>query len=169
MNRKPAEYSYYEDRNQKEGAIFSPCRRYRYVLWRRWCDTGPNVFFIGLNPSTADECQNDPTIRRCLGFARRWQYGSMCVANLFAYCATKPDDLKRAADPTGPENRAWLTALASNADLVIACWGNMGVYQNRSSEVQRMLGVVHCLRLNGSGEPAHPLYLKSDLKPTRWC
>lgn len=82
-------------------AHLSPCRRYRYALWRRWGD-GPHAMFIGLNPSTADETADDPTIRRCIAFARAWGYGALCMANLFAYRATQPADMLAQDDPVGP-------------------------------------------------------------------
>ena len=78
----------------KSGAIFSSCRKYRYALWRNWDETKPCVMIIGLNPSTADENENDPTITRCINFAKSWGYGGVCVTNLFAYCATVPSDMK---------------------------------------------------------------------------
>jgi len=152
----------------ESGAVFSDCRHYRYLLWRRWQAEGSTVLFIGLNPSMADEQSNDPTIRRCLGFARSWGFGAMAVANLFAYCATHPKDLKAATDPVGRENDAWLDHMAAGAERVVACWGNHGVYQNRADEVGTRLDDLYCIQLNGSGQPAHPLYLRSDLKPFPW-
>lgn len=88
----------------RSGANFSRCRRFRYALWREWDATLPAVMLIGLNPSTADANHNDPTIRRCIGFARDWGFGGVRVLNLFAFRATYPDDLKAAADPVGPRN-----------------------------------------------------------------
>lgn len=84
------------------GAHFSRCRRYRYALWRQWQAAGPMLMLIGLNPSTADAERNDPTIRRCIGFAHDWGFGGVWVLNLFAWRATLPADLKAAADPVGP-------------------------------------------------------------------
>ncbi len=84
-------------------AHLSICRRYRYALLRRWGE-GKNAMFIGLNPSTADETADDPTIRRCVSFAKAWGFGGLCMANLFAYRATNPADMLMQADPIGPDN-----------------------------------------------------------------
>jgi hypothetical protein len=83
--------------SMERSATISPCRMFRYALWRRW-GSGPYAMFIGLNPSTADEQNDDPTIRRCIGFAQSWGYDALCMANLFAYRATKPTDMKNAAN-----------------------------------------------------------------------
>ncbi len=146
-------------------AHFSRCRRYRFALWRVWDASAPYAMIIGLNPSTADETANDPTITRCINFARSWGYGGVCVVNLFAYKATYPRDLKAAADPVGRSNDAWLRKLAKGAGVVVAAWGNDGAYLGRSHRVRAMIPDMHCLRMNRSGEPAHPLYLKADLRP----
>jgi len=98
--------------------IFSSCRMYRYVLWRRWNSSDPKyVMFIGLNPSTADEVNDDPTVRRFVGYAKQWGYNAVCVTNLFAYRATRPAQLKAQPEPIGSENDTWLVQLASAADL----------------------------------------------------
>ncbi|MCB0280523.1 MAG: DUF1643 domain-containing protein, partial [Calditrichaeota bacterium] len=84
------------------GARFSRDRRYRYALWRTWADGNDSVLFIGLNPSQADEKENDPTIRRCISFAQDWGFSGCIVVNLFAYCTAYPGELKTIADPIGP-------------------------------------------------------------------
>src|SRR5271157_168450 len=94
----------------RSGATFSLCRTWRYKLWRRWSAAVPMVTFIGLNPSTADEINDDPTVRRCLGFARRWGFGGMSMLNVFAYRSTNPRALRAATDPVGPRNGAALLA-----------------------------------------------------------
>jgi len=150
----------------ESGANFSRCRRYRYTLWRRWDPARPAVMIIGLNPSTADARQDDPTIRRCIGFARDWGYGGLVVTNLFAFRATYPADLKAAADPVGPRNDAWIRRMAGQVEIVVAAWGNDGAWLNRSTRICRMFcDRLHCLRLNAGGEPAHPLYLPAGLRP----
>lgn len=146
-------------------ANFSRCRRYRYALWRRWAPGDGFVLLVGLNPSTADHLRDDPTIRRCIGFARDWGYSGLCVANLFALRATYPEDLLAAEDPVGPRNDQWLRRLARNAGLVVGGWGNHGRYRDRADQVLPWLPEPHCLRLNQSGEPAHPLYLPRHLTP----
>ena len=147
------------------GAELSPCRRYRYALWRTWDDALPRVMFIGLNPSTADETVDDPTLRRTMDFARRWGYGGVGNGNLFAYRATDPKAMMAADDPVGPDNDNWLRRLARGADLVVAAWGNDGGFLARSAVVRAMLPDLHCLKINASGEPAHPLYQRADTRP----
>jgi hypothetical protein len=149
----------------KKDAAFSPCRRYRYALWRTWNKNKPGVLFIGLNPSTADETNDDPTLKRCISYAKAWGYGSVCIANLFAYRATKPKDLLARKRVIGKDNNHWLIKLASEADLVVAAWGNHGQYQHRASQVKAMLRPLHFLKLTQQDQPSHPLYLKADLTP----
>jgi hypothetical protein len=150
----------------KKDATFSPCRRYRYALWRTWSENKSCVLFIGLNPSTADETIDDPTLIRCINYAKAWGYGSVCIANLFAYRATKPKDLLARKRVIGKDNNHWLIKLASEADLVVAAWGNHGQYQHRASQVKALLKPLHYLKLTQQGQPSHPLYLKADLTPT---
>ncbi|MEM8500400.1 MAG: DUF1643 domain-containing protein [Pseudomonadota bacterium] len=149
----------------KNTAKLSRCRQYRYALWRTWSAEKPIVMFIGLNPSTADETSDDPTLRRCINFAKAWGYGGVCMANLFAYRATDPEEMRVCAKPVGPRNNRWLKLLAGEADLVVAAWGNDGVLRQRSRQVRAMLPTMTCLRMNKSGEPAHPLYLPASLRP----
>ena len=150
----------------KSVAKFSPCRNYRYALWRVWDDAQPYAAIIGLNPSVADEVKNNPTINRCISFARSWGYGGVCVVNLFAFMASVPEQMMKADDPIGPDNDTWLTNTATSAGIVVAAWGNHGAYLNRSREVKKLIPGMHALKVNKSGEPAHPLYLKGDLIPT---
>jgi len=149
----------------KTSADFSPCRTYRYALWRTWGKAKPYALFICLNPSTADETDNDPTVTRCIDFAKQWGFGGLCMANLFAFRATQPKDLKQAKDPVGDANDKWLSKLHRDAGLVVAAWGNDGKFLGRADEVTKQLPNLYCLKINKSGEPAHPLYLKKGLKP----
>ncbi|MDQ4078236.1 MAG: DUF1643 domain-containing protein [Chloroflexota bacterium] len=149
----------------EKGALFSPCRSYRYALWRVWDDARPFVLFVCLNPSTADERRNDPTVRRCVGFARAWRYGGVYVANLFAYRATDPQVLKCAPHPVGPESDRWLKELAEGAEIVVAAWGNHGTLMNRAQEVLSWLPKAHYLVMTKGGQPGHPLYLRKDCQP----
>lgn len=135
------------------------------MLWRTWDIHLPKVVFVGLNPSKADETENDPTITRCINFAKSWGYGSLYMLNLFAYCTKSPSILKAQTDPIGPNNDDYLIRYANQADLVIAAWGNDGSYQGRSHELRAQIKSFHYIKMNLSGEPAHPLYLKADLKP----
>lgn len=147
------------------GAVFSPCRKYRYVLWRRWT-RDPLIAFIGLNPSTADEVENDRTIRRCIGFTKREGYGGLVMLNLFAYRHKSPDRLFAAADPVGPENDDLLVAYAGLSDKTVAAWGADPRARSQAKIVRNslvMAGVpLHCLGTTADGSPRHPLYLRSD-------
>lgn len=153
--------------SQKGIADFSPDRVYRYTLWRRWGGEANKTYvqFIGLNPSTADETQDDPTVRRCIAFAQKWGYGGMCMTNLFAFRATDPNVMKKADDPIGAENDNWLTWIAHGAGKTIACWGVHGTHNNRASAIKLMLPELYCLGLTKEGQPRHPLYLKKETDP----
>lgn len=148
----------------ERGATFSSCDKYRYELWRTWDTSGPAAMFIGLNPSSANASQDDPTIRRCIDFAQRFKFGGLIVCNLFAYCATHPLDLLASEDPVGRENDAYLIKNAQVAAVVIAAWGNRGSYLNRSAAVSALMPRLYCLKVNVSGEPAHPLYLPKNAR-----
>ncbi len=151
------------------GARFSRCRKYRYALWRQW-DDGDDGFamFVGLNPSTADESKNDPTVRRCIGYAMDWGYSGLIMTNIFAYRATLPPDMKAQTDPVGPGNNKALTQLATEAKVVVAAWGIHGAYLQRGSAVRKMLPRLNVLRLTKDGHPCHPLYLPKTLIPQPW-
>ncbi len=148
-------------------AKFSADRRYRYALWRRW-DDRQQVAFIMLNPSTADEMISDPTITRCIGYAKSWGFGSLIVGNLFAYRSTDPKELYTADDPIGPENDECLARMATGSQLVIAAWGVHGAYRNRGDKVRKTFVGLRVLGLSKGGHPLHPLYLRADLKPVEW-
>ena len=151
----------------KTGALFSECRTYRYGLWRTW-QPGPYAMFIGLNPSTADETKDDPTIRRCIAFAKAWGYSGLYMANLFAFRATDPREMKKAFSPVGPSNDHHLVRIAEDAGVVIAAWGQHGTHLNRDKAVRSLVPGLHYLRLTKEGHPGHPLYLPGDLKPQVW-
>lgn len=149
----------------KTHAELSKCRKYRFALWRTWDESKPYAMIIGLNPSTADETEDDPTIRRCINFAKSWGFGGLCMANLFAFRATDPNDMFTADDPIGSDNDEWLIKLAKDAGIVVAAWGNDGVHLGRSKEVLQFIPSLHYLKMNRTGEPAHPLYLKATSTP----
>lgn len=151
----------------ERGATISPCGLYRYSLWRKWAP-GPMCVFIGLNPSTADATLDDPTIRRCVGFAKAWGFSGLMMLNLFAYRATEPADMKDAQDPIGPENDDALHFAHSNTTTVIAAWGAHGTFKGRDKQVRAMLPRLHYLRLTKDGHPGHPLYLPASLRPVAW-
>lgn len=156
-----------EPERMQRSADLSACRTYRYALWRRW-GSGAYAMFIGLNPSTADEMNDDPTIRRCIGFAQAWGYDALCMANLFAYRAREPADMKKAVEPIGWANDHTLTTLARGAGIVVAAWGAHGTYKRRDQSVRLLVNDLHYLRLTKDGYPGHPLYLPGDLTPKRW-
>ena len=149
-------------------AHFSDDEKYRYLLGRRINDSSCRLLFIMLNPATADESENDPTIRRCIGFAERWGFGIMEVANLFAFRTSYVTELRRADEPIGSDNDEWISKALTKADRVVLAWGNHGAYKERSHEVRRMaLSVAqpYHLGLNKTGEPKHPLYLPASTIP----
>lgn len=146
--------------------VFSECRLFRYTLWRQWDLTNSTyVMFIGLNPSTADEKLDDPTIRRCIQYAKDWGFGALCMTNLFAYRATEPIKMKSYPNPVGPENDRWLVACAREAGVVVAAWGNNGQFLGRNEEVMNLLDHLHCLRITKERQPEHPLYLPKNAVP----
>ncbi|MEX2217960.1 MAG: DUF1643 domain-containing protein [Phycisphaerales bacterium] len=140
-------------------ALLSPCGRYRYRLSRRWAQ-GPSALWIMLNPSTADDRRDDPTIRRCIGFSRAWGFGAMEVVNLFALRTPHTRTLAAAAHPVGADNDRHICDASSQATLIIAAWGAWAAARGRDHEV---LGLLHqplwCLGRTASGSPRHPLYL----------
>lgn len=154
-------------------AVLSDCDRYRYLLGREWDDALPTAVFVMLNPSTADGRRDDPTIRRCLGYARAWDCGSLMVANLYAWRATDPRELWTADDPVGPENDAHLYAAATIAaetgGPLVAAWG-ANARQDRIAAVLALPGLdrLAALDVTKAGQPKHPLYLKADLTPQPW-
>ena len=155
-------------------AIISDCETYRYWLTRkipsalRWIKP---ITFIMLNPSTADASENDPTIRRCIDYAKQWGFTDLIVVNIFAYRATDPKELKSLdyVSAVGSKNdRAIQSALELSGGLCICAWGNHGDYLDRGEHVVKMLVEqqyeINCLKVNSSGAPAHPLYQKKDIK-----
>ncbi len=156
------------DLAKMSSASFSPDRVYRYVLWRIWDKDKPLICFVGLNPSTADEIKNDPTIRRCIGFAKQWGYGGILMGNIFAYRSTDPKELLYLTDPVGEGNDAALKIMNEAANKTVACWGNWGAYMNRGDKVLKILCGCENFGMTGKGQPKHPLYLSKSattLKP----
>jgi hypothetical protein len=157
----------------ESGATFSPCRRWRYLLWRRWDAAKPIANFLMLNPSTADEVKLDPTCARARDYAERWGFGALYVTNIFGWRATDPAEMKSQKDPVGKGNDAAIVRAAREAALVVCAWGNHGKFLERSSRVRSLLKKnqinLHALRVNANGEPAHPLYLPGNLKPISWA
>jgi len=149
-------------------ATFSPCRRYRYSLSRIWNPDKPYCFFCLLNPSTADQNQNDPTVSRCMRFASDWGYGGLMVGNLFAFRATDPKQMKSFYASIGPENNKYLMEMSECSGITVAAWGVHGNHLNRARQTLPLLSRIHYLELTKDGIPKHPLYLKANLKPIPW-
>lgn len=163
--------------NSQSGAIISPCQRYRYRLWRVWNPDLPPLCFVMLNPSTADASQDDPTIRKCVGFAKRLGFGAIEVANLFAWRATYPEELLRADDPVGPTNDAAIrnaaeTVVARGGQVVCAWGANGQKHPARVQHVRELLlfsGIpAYVLRLSKTGAPWHPLMLPYSCELKEW-
>lgn len=153
----------------ESSAVISPDGVYRYSLQRIWGENGRRITFIGLNPSTADSTTDDPTIRRCIGFAKAWGGTSLSMVNLFALRSTNPKALFSASDPIGPENDQWLERVIASSDLIVAAWGNNGSFLNRASAVvDRFSDRLHVLAITGQGEPGHPLYIRADTVPFKF-
>ena len=121
---------------------------------------------IGMNPSTADEKEDNPTINKCISYAKSWGYGKVLMANLFTFRSTDPSILNYVSNPIGSDNDFYLQKSASEADLVIACWGNPGRLLNRDKEVISLISDLYCLKQNKNGTPHHPLYLPKETKPS---
>ena len=159
--------SMFEKRPEKTGgAKFSDCGKYRYSLFREWDREKGLVSFIMLNPSTAGATEDDPTIRRCIGFAERWGFGRLWVVNLFAFRATDPAEQKKADDPVGPDNIFDIAAGGAFSGKVIAAWGVHGDLHGQAERVKFGLSLglkpIHCLGTTKDGHPKHPLYLPND-------
>lgn len=153
-------------------AVLSECGLYRYRLSRSW-GFGPKLGFLMLNPSTADAAIDDPTIRRCIAYAKAWDYGGLEVVNLFAFRATDPKDLIDSAEAgipvVGHDNDRHIQECFGRVEGMIAAWGAHPFAQKRACQVREMLpGPLYYLRLTKDGHPGHPLYLPKDLTPTKW-
>lgn len=157
-------------------AIYSDCERYRYLLTRVWDDTGRRALFVMLNPSTATEIQNDPTVERCERRARALGFGAFRVTNIFAWRDTDPKLMRAAEDPIGPENDAALVSSATDwirpGDQIICAWGAHGDHLDRGNTVKTLLRntgkPLFTLGLTKSGHPKHPLYIGYDQQPSVW-
>lgn len=141
----------------KEGAIFSQCRQYRYILYRIWDDSKPIIGFVGLNPSTANETTDDPTIRKVKGFAKQWGYGGVYMLNLFGFVTAYPKVLKESANPIG-DNDMYLKMYGGKCDTIVFAWGNFDVF-GRDKEVVKLFENPKALNINKNGSPKHPLYV----------
>lgn len=154
-------------------ATYSDCEAYRYDLVRTWEPSGRRANFVMLNPSTATELANDPTVERCERRARALGFGAFRVTNIFAYRATDPKVMRAHPEPVGrPENDAAIMEAAAWADAVVCAWGAHGAHLDRGPEVERLLrGAGHpltALGLSKGGHPKHPLYIGYAVRPEPW-
>lgn len=153
-------------------AVYSDCERYRYALTRVWDGKGRRVSFVMLNPSTATEVQNDPTVERCERRARTLGYGAFRVTNIFALRSTDPKGLYKTDDPIGPANDAAISEACDWADDVICAWGTHGALHDRGKAVETLVRVqgtpTFNLGLTKAGHPKHPLYLPYTQQPEPW-
>ena len=163
----------HKDLLRQSWAVYSDCELYRYSLRREWQGGAGRVTFVMLNPSTATEVQNDPTVERCERRARAMGYGAFQVVNIFAFRATDPADMRRADDPIGPENDAAILQAATWADRIICAWGTHGAHMGRGPQVAQMLRgqghPLHHLGLAKGGAPKHPLYIGYNVQPMEWA
>ena len=145
-------------------AYFSVCGLYRWVLYRSWeYGNGEDVCFIMLNPSIANATKDDPTIRRCIGFARRWGFSSLCVRNLFALIATSPTKLRLASDPTGGDIGDKSLSCATGSHTIVAAWGAKVPFGRDRFALDLFRGrKLYCLGTTKNGSPRHPLYVRYD-------
>ncbi len=163
----------------RSGAVFSPDRRYRYLLWRRWSDDPPGArgagqapwaLFVLLNPSTADETVNDPTVERCQRRAMKAGYGGMVVLNIFALRSTDPSALYEEGDPVGRRNDRYIRFAVHRIPDVVCGWGTHGAHLDRGRKVLDLLTTIgvrpQAFGLTQQGQPKHPLYLPYSLAPT---
>lgn len=155
----------------KKEAVISNCGKYRYQLSREWDDTKPKCLFIMLNPSTADADIDDPTITRCIGFAKSWGFGGLMVGNLFAYRSTDPRNLKESpemsptADWLNAINERHLHEMWSKCDMAIFAWGTFKGAINRGAYISNKFRGAKAITISKCGFPCHPLYLKQSLTP----
>jgi hypothetical protein len=152
--------------------VFSPCRTWRYTL-ERWWGEGAYANFLCLNPSTADEVQNDPTVTRCLNYARAWGFAGCIVTNIFALRSTDPHGLLLHPDPVGPANDEYIMDVARGAGIVIAAWGVWGKLQERgrssAAHLSRAGVRLSSLGITKEGYPRHPLYLPAAATPSPYA
>ena len=153
-------------------ALYSDCERYRYALTRVWDPAGAKALFVMLNPSTATELQNDPTVERCERRARALGFGAFRVCNIFAWRETDPAKMRAAPDPVGPGNDAAIAEGCQWADRIVCAWGAHGEHLDRGRRVERLMRAtgrpLHHLGLTKAGHPRHPLYISSAEAPRRW-
>lgn len=155
---------------EKNGALFSECRKYRFALWRIWDENKPFVMFVGLNPSTANENKNDATISTVTRFARDWGYGGVYMLNCFPFISTNPKDLEKPDAEKMEENEKNLLHYGKRASLVIFAWGGFEIVKESGQDARLtwMFPGAKALKINADGSPHHPLRLVKTLTPVKW-
>lgn len=151
-----------------KNAIIDDTGKYRYLLTRTWDENLPPAVFVMLNPSTANAEEDDPTIRRCVNFAKKWDLGGIKVVNVFAYRATNPKELFKVKEPIGIENEKYIREAVINAGIIILAWGSSCTkLKSGYRKVKEILKdyETHCLGITKDGFPKHPLYLKGTTMP----
>lgn len=157
--------------NITKTAIFSDDKLYRYRLERTFDEDLLKVAFVGVNPSIADDVEDDKTIAKCINYAKSWGYGGIVMVNLFAFVSTDPSQLKTIENPIGNDNDKHLKEVFNSFGTIgkiICCWGENGKLFDRDKEVLKMIDEPYCLKINADDSPAHPLYLASDLEPVNY-
>lgn len=139
-------------------------KTYRYELTRIFDESKPIIILIGLNPSTANDKENDPTILKCISYAKNWNCGGFIMVNLFAFQATKPKDLLKEENPIGADNDKYIKAAILKREKIVCCWGKLGTYKGRGAEVLKLIDKPYCLYKLKNGQPAHPLYKNPKLE-----
>jgi len=147
---------------ENNGAKFSDCGKHRLMLWRIWDESKPLIMFIGLNPSTANATDDDPTIRRVKSMAKSWGYGGVYMLNLFTYISTDPKKLNMSTG-NHPDADSYLKDTAYSSAAIVAAWGNFKV-MGRDTEVKKLLSDMQALKINKNGSPKHPLYCPTETK-----
>lgn len=152
-----------------KGAIFSEQRTYRYALWRMWSATKKPLMTIGLNPSTANEITDDPTITRLIGRAAKEGFGGLLMANLYAYVSTDPNALIRGKIETvGVLNDYYLRQMILLSEKQLCAWGTFTGIDKRATEVLKFIAEPYCLGTNRNGSPKHPLYIGYNVPMVRY-
>ncbi len=162
----------FRDPSAASEAIYSDCGRYRYSLTRTWKPSGRRALYVMLNPSTATEVRNDPTVERCERRSRSAGFGAFRVCNIFAWRSTDPAELRIASDPVGPDNDAMISASCRWADWILCAWGNHGTILDRGAAAERLLReagpTLHHFGITKQGHPRHPLYVSYTTRAKPW-
>lgn len=152
----------------KMDAIFDSTKKYRYLLTREWNTNLPRLLYIMLNPSTADHETDDQTLKQCIFFAKKFEYGSLEVVNLFALISTDPEYIREHSDPIGINNDKYILEAATRANTIVVAWGEKHFINQRHNKVAKMLmnrgHDLYCLGIAKSGHPRHPSRMSHSIE-----